>query len=277
MRYHEYNDLFDTKAFKASITKAQQTLSFCRVNAYYHNGKAEKVKDVTEGVHTSLLHAVHRCLKTVSPSLWPAALKDYVKIKNSLPTRFIPCVKEGRRKLPAWYDSSPIFLLSGTEVEANISQSHPFGSPIHVLENSLQSQKSCNKWSDRSRVGIFMCHSPNHYTSVTLVLNTQSGNVSPQFHCIYNNDLNTCKRDSKFQSLWQSKAKLQTVSKVTSTIDVLPSSISESESDFPESSDPLPCFVVPGNVEFTIQTDVDKLALPTVPNLVEPVVTAQQH
>ena len=39
--YHADNGLFDTKAFKASVTKAQQTLSFCRVNAHHQNGKAE--------------------------------------------------------------------------------------------------------------------------------------------------------------------------------------------------------------------------------------------
>jgi len=40
-------------------------------------------------------------------------------------------------------------------------------------------------------------------------LNTQTGNVSPQFHCIFDDSFETCKRDAKFQSLWQSKAKLQ--------------------------------------------------------------------
>ena len=135
----------------------------------------------------------------MSPSLWPAALKNYVKLKNSLPTQFVPRGKEGGRKLPDRYDSSPISRLSGTEVEANLDQFHLFGSTVYVLENYLQSQKSHNKWSDRARVGIFMCHSPHHSTSVPLVLKTQSGNVSPQFHCIYNDNFNTCKQDAKFQ------------------------------------------------------------------------------
>ena len=64
------------------------------------------------------------------------------------------------------------------------------------------------------------------------------------------------------------------MSKVTSTIDVLRASISESKSDLPESSDLLPCFVVPWYVEFPIQKDVDKPAVPTVPDPVEPVVPA---
>ena len=102
---------------------------------------------------------------------------------------------------------SPISRFCGTEVEPNLDHFHPFGCPVYVLESSLQSQKSHNKWRDRSRVGIFLCHSPNHATSVPLVLNTQTGNVAPQFHCIYDDEFSTCKRDANFTSQWQHKAK----------------------------------------------------------------------
>ena len=122
-----------------------------------------------------------------------------------------------------------------------------------------------------------MCHSPHHSTSVPLVLNTQSGNVSPQFHCIYDDNFNTCKRDAKFQSLWQSKAKFQTVPRVTYTVDVLPTSASDSESDLPEPSDPLARFVVPWGVETPTQIDIDKPVAPAIPNQVEPVVPAERH
>ena len=57
----------------------------------------------------------------------------------------------------------------------------------------------------------------------------------------------------------------------------LPISTNESGSDFPESSDPLPSFVVPWDVENPIQTDVDEPAVPTVPDPVEPFVPSQQH
>jgi hypothetical protein len=63
--YHSDNGLFDMKAFKNSISKVGQTLSFCGVNAHHQNGKAENIiKDVTTGGRTALLHAAHR---------WPAA------------------------------------------------------------------------------------------------------------------------------------------------------------------------------------------------------------
>jgi hypothetical protein len=61
LHYHSDDGLFDTKAFKNYINKAGQMLSFCGVNAHHQNGKAEnRIKDVTTGGRTALLHAAHR-------------------------------------------------------------------------------------------------------------------------------------------------------------------------------------------------------------------------
>ena len=109
VHYHSDNNLFDTKAFKTSVTKAQQTLSFCGVNAHHQNGKSEqRIKYATEGACTSLLHVAHRLPKAVRPLTWNSALKNWVNLKNSMHTQFITSVKEDRRKLSDWYDRSPI-------------------------------------------------------------------------------------------------------------------------------------------------------------------------
>ncbi|CAJ1938610.1 unnamed protein product [Cylindrotheca closterium] len=125
-----------------------------------------------------------------------------------MPTNFRKGSHVKGKKQPDLYDGSPMSRFSGTEIESNLDHFHPFGCPVYVLQAALQAQRSHNKWSDRSRVGIFLCHSPEHATSVPLVLNIQSGNVSPQFHCIYDDEFATCKRNAKFKSLWQVKAKL---------------------------------------------------------------------
>jgi hypothetical protein len=94
--YHADNGLFDTKAFKASVTKGGQTLSFCGVNAHHQNGKAEsRIKDITIGGRTALLHAAHRWPKAIDASLWPAALKHYTNLRNVMPTEFTPGGKQG--------------------------------------------------------------------------------------------------------------------------------------------------------------------------------------
>ena len=79
--YHADNGLFDTKLFHAAVNKASQTISFCGVNAHHQNGKAEnRIRDVTTGARTSLLHAAHRWPKAIHASLWPAVLKNYVNL-----------------------------------------------------------------------------------------------------------------------------------------------------------------------------------------------------
>ena len=68
--YHCDNVLFDTKLFRKTVNTANQTLSFCGVNAHHQNGKAEKrIGDITTGTRTSLLHASHR---------WPTAIDSSV-------------------------------------------------------------------------------------------------------------------------------------------------------------------------------------------------------
>ena len=95
-------------------------------------------------------------------------------------------------------------------MEPNLRHLHPFGCPAYVLTVStpLQSGAPQPKWSERSKVGIYLCHSPRHASSVALVLNTQTGPVSPQFHVVYDDNFDTVARDAKFESLWQYKAKL---------------------------------------------------------------------
>lgn len=209
--YHSDNGLFDTKLFRDSVQSSNQTLSFCGPNAHHQNGKAEnRIKDITTHARTALLHAAHRWPEAVNVHLWPAALKHYTNVRNSMPTQFIDGKRIGNTE-PDRYEQSSLSRFSGTEVEPNLDHFHPFGCPVYVLEDSLQAQQSHNKWQDRSRVGIFLCHSPNHATSVPLVLNTRTGNVAPQFHCVYDDDFSTCKRDAKFVSLWQFKAKLSSL------------------------------------------------------------------
>ncbi len=170
------------------------------------------------------------------------------------------------------FEESPISKLCGTEIEPNLDRFHPFGSPVYVLDDKLQAQQSHNKWTDRSRVGIFLSRSPHHSTSVPLVLNSQTGNVSPQFHCIYDDDFATCKRDAKFTSLWQTKAKLQCSSKPTAEVfDVIATqTIKESvgRSLFPEAPSPPADFTVPWEID-TRKDDVYSPASPDPDDLSE--------
>ena len=175
LHYHADNGLFYTKAFKQSVQ------AFCGVNAHHQNGVAKThVKDVTKGACTMLRHVAHHWPKAVHASLWPCALKHYVD-------------QAGNQSTQAKFEDSPISHFSGTVVELNLNHFHPFGSPVYVLEAALQSGMAHNKWMNRARVSIFLCHSPDHATDVPLILNTQTGLVSPQSHLIYDDDFDTVK------------------------------------------------------------------------------------
>ena len=47
------------------------------------------------------------------------------------------------------------------------------------------------KWEPRSWLGIYVGHSPIHAGSVALVLNPQTGLISPQFHVVFDDDFST--------------------------------------------------------------------------------------
>ena len=54
---------------------------------------------------------------------------------------------------------------------------------MYVLDERLQNQGgSIPKWNKRANLGIYMGTSPRHSRKVALVLNIETGHVSPQFH-----------------------------------------------------------------------------------------------
>jgi hypothetical protein len=61
---------------------------------------------------------------------------------------------------------------------------HHFRYPTFVLKK-LQDQQNIRKWSDRTRVGINLGYSSRHALNVSLILNLETGLVSPQYHCQY--------------------------------------------------------------------------------------------
>ena len=67
-----------------------------------------------------------------------------------------------------------------------------WGYPIFVLEFPLQGGPSgLPKWKPRARTRVYLGHSPFHIGSVALVLNNITGNVSPQYHVIFDNTFST--------------------------------------------------------------------------------------
>jgi hypothetical protein len=92
--YHADNGRFCENLWMANVKKEGQTISFCRVNAHFQNGVAERrIRDLSDGARTSLLHANKRWSKAISVHLWPYAVHHRNHVYNS--TR-----KESQKALP---------------------------------------------------------------------------------------------------------------------------------------------------------------------------------
>ena len=131
---------------------------------------------MTTWASTDLLRASHCWPNAIHVSLWHATKKNYSNLIKSIPTNFKPETYHGRIKISANYDSSLLTRFSGYKVESKLDHLHTFGFPVYVLENSLHSSKSHNKWIYRSTSPCFQCtHCDQHtdwkrFPSISLCL-----------------------------------------------------------------------------------------------------------
>ena len=191
--YHADNGRFADNAFVNHVRASVQTITYCGVNAHWQNGIAEKrIRDVQEAARTQILHAKGRWPKAVDTALWPYALRYTVNVDNAtINTKTM---------------ESPIERFAKTQVKPKLRHFHPFACPTYVLRNELQASQSVPKWETRARVGLYLGPSPKHSRSVALVLNVETGLVSPQYHVRFDNLFETVKEiDRRTHYLWQQK------------------------------------------------------------------------
>ena len=179
--------------------KQGQPLTFAGVNAHHQNGMAERrIRSIQELARAMLIHANRRWPESVTINLWPYAVRMANDILNSTPNM------QDKKKRTAEQ------IFSSTMVQPNQKHFKPFGCPVYVLKNALQSGKPFHKWDERARVGIYLGRSPQHSRNVALVLDRKTGLVSPQFHVVFDSEFHTVKTDN-FSSRWQHKAGFVTV------------------------------------------------------------------
>jgi hypothetical protein len=195
--YHADNHIFDSKAFVEEVRRCGQSISYCAVNAHHQNGRAEKkIRDLQELARTMLLHARQRWPAAITTNLWPYALRMANDVSNLTP------ILKGQSYV------SPLELFSQVEVRPQVKYSHTFGSPVYVLDEKIQAGQRKPKWEHKARIGIYLGTSPRHSRKVALVLNLQTGHVSPQFHCQFDDLCDTLRPSAGNpvpQSKWQEK------------------------------------------------------------------------
>ena len=92
---------------------------------------------------------------------------------------------------------SPLELFTGSRFSdyKHLARARVFGCPVYVLERDLQDQKKLPKWSKRSWRGVFLGFSEKHHSTVALVLNPETGSVTPQYHVIFDERFSSVIRD----------------------------------------------------------------------------------
>ena len=125
-----------------------------------------------------LLHAIRHWPEMVSTILWPFALKAACERMNKL------CINDD--------GVLPESMLASVPNSVQIQDFHTWGCPVYILDAGLKSGSiGPPKWDPRSRLGIYVGHSPAHAGSVALVLNPSTGHVSPQYHIAFDDDFTT--------------------------------------------------------------------------------------
>ena len=91
---------------------------------------------------------------------------------------------------------SSLQIFSNSTV--NISPKHyqPFRYSMYILDPILQQNKPFGKWKSRSTPGIYLGPLPLHNQNIALVLNRNTGHVSPQFHIKFDKRFTTVTNDT---------------------------------------------------------------------------------
>jgi hypothetical protein len=191
--YRADNGRFADAGFQKAIKEANQSITFCAVGAHHQNGIVERrIKELTLISRTLLLHAKRHWPEYITTMMWPFAVKEAAYRLNRLSLR-----SDGR--------SCEATFFNIDEELFNPASLHVFGSPCFVLDSRLQSGiAGPPKWEPRSRLGIYVGHSPSHAGSVALVLNPRTGHVSPQYHVVFDDLFTTvaCMKKSEVPPNW---------------------------------------------------------------------------
>ena len=107
-------------------------------------------------------------------------------------------------------------ILASSLVNDNPIHKQPFGSPVYVLQSPLQQNLPFQKWKHRSKLGLYLGASPVHALNVSLVLELNTGLVSPQFHVLHDATFKAFQND-RSQYQWSIQAGFERSSSLPET------------------------------------------------------------
>ena len=166
---------FTSKSFKENLASKQQTAKYSGAGSHHQNGRAERaIRTIMASARTMMLHASIHWGELQDSTLWPFAVKHAVYIYNRLPK-----LDTGLSTIDLWSRSR--FALS------KLLTLSTWGCPCYILQKKLADGKKLGRWQPRSERCQYLGVSPNHASSVPLVLNPRTGSVTPQWNLTCDN------------------------------------------------------------------------------------------
>ena len=108
------------------------------------------------------------------------------------------------------YCSVPIDLFTFVLHFGNnhLQRLHVFGWSVYVLGVKIQDGKKVHKWNSRSQHVIYLAVSKAHFSIFHLVLNLETGKITPQYHAIFDifddNFSAVCSDGQSGPNVWES-------------------------------------------------------------------------
>jgi len=183
-KYQADNGVFNSRDFEDALEDSDQTIQFSGVGAKNQNGAAERAIGITQNMaRAMLLHVRIHWPSEFDPALWPFALDYAAWIYNHTPQSELA-------------DLTPEELFSSTRSKHSLlRRCRVFGCPAYVLDAKLQDGAKIPKWKNRGSCGMFLGFSHEHSSTVGLILNLRTGNISPQYHVVYDERFETVTTD----------------------------------------------------------------------------------
>jgi hypothetical protein len=125
-----------------------------------------------------LNHEIYRWDKTITAGLWPFAIQHAATIYNT--------TKRRSRD----YDLSPWEQFTGERSKFDLTNMHPLFCPIYVLDRRMQEGTSPPKWTKQT-TKKYVGHLHHYSKSAPMVWDPKTKLVSPQFHFMFNDNLDT--------------------------------------------------------------------------------------
>jgi hypothetical protein len=151
----------------------------CRSNTHHKNGVAEwNIKAIAQWAWANILHFAHHWPAKAKVCFWPQAIEYAIWVFNRMPNLANPL--------------SPNELWSSSHaLTEEFHRTRVFGCPVYVLDAALQDGHKIPKWAPRARLGIFLGFSKLHSSQVPIVMNVNTGKISPPFHVIFDDKFET--------------------------------------------------------------------------------------